>query len=367
MKTTAAVLRAGNGPFSIEELDLGPVGPHEVRVRVVAAGMCHTDLLSRELPPEFFGGPQVYGHEGAGVVEEIGSAVTSVSVGDHVVLSFNSCGSCPSCRKRRYPYCFDFSLYNMSGGRPDGTSSLTAADGSRVGSHYFGQSSFSSRAVVAETSVVPVDRSYDLKNLGPLGCGIQTGAGAILNTLAVEAGSSVVITGAGALGLSAVMAAKVAKASTIIAVDRHASRLGLATKYGATHVTASSGPTDDITGAIREITGHGSDYAFDTTGNAAVVRASHAALNVTGTIALAGVGFGDLTVDFLSMISGRTITGVMEGDSIPREFIPHLAALNARGDFPFHELITEFPLDRINEAEAASTSGAVIKPVLIMP
>ena len=173
------------------------------------------------------------------------------------------------------------------------------------------------------------------------------------------------ITGAGALGLSAVMAAKVAGAGTIVAVDRHASRLELARKYGATHTL--SGSPAEITASIREITGHGSDYAFDTTGNAAVVRASHDALNVIGTIALAGVGFGDLAVDFLSMISGRTITGVMEGDSIPQEFIPRLAALNAEGKFPYHELITEFPLDRINEAEAASADGSVIKPVLLMP
>lgn len=365
MKITAAVLRTGSGPFTIEELEMGEPGPNEVLVKVVAAGMCHTDLLSRELPPEFFGGPQVYGHEGAGIVEGVGSSVTSVKPGDKVVLSFNSCGSCPSCAKRRYPYCFDFQLHNMIGGRPDGTSAFTDASGARVGSHYFGQSSFASHTIVAERSVVKVDSSTPIERMGPLGCGIQTGAGAILNTLAVEAGSSVVITGAGALGLSAVMAAKVAGAGTIIAVDRHASRLDLARKYGASHTL--SGSPAEITASIRDITRHGSDYAFDTTGNAAVVRASHDALNVIGTIALAGVGFGDLTVDFLSMISGRTITGVMEGDSIPQEFIPRLAALNAEGKFPYHELITEFPLDRINEAEAASADGSVIKPVLVMP
>ena len=365
MKITAAVLRTGNGPFTIEKLELGSPGPREVLVRVVAAGMCHTDLLSRELPPEFFGGPQVYGHEGAGIVEAIGSEVESVKPGDNVVLSFNSCGSCKSCQRRRYPYCFNFSLYTMSGGRPDGTSAFIDEGGQRVGSHYFGQSSFATHTIAAETSVVKVNSSAPIRTMGPLGCGIQTGAGAILNTLAVEAGTSVVVSGAGALGLSAVMAAKVAGASTIIAVDRHQSRLDLAKKYGATHTV--SGAPADITAAIQAATGGGADYAFDTTGNAAVVRASQAALNVIGTIALAGVGFGDLSVDFLSMISGRTITGVMEGDSVPNEFIPHLAQLNADGKFPYHELITEFPLDQINEAEKASASGAVIKPVLVMP
>jgi aryl-alcohol dehydrogenase len=250
----------------------------------------------------------------------------------------------------------------MSGGRPDGTSVFTDAQGARVGSHFFGQSSFASHTIVAEQSVVKVDPTLDLTKLGPLGCGIQTGAGAVMNTLAVEAGSSLVVTGAGALGLSAVMAAKVVGADTIIAVDRHASRLELATRFGATH--AVSGSPQEITAQIMSITGRGADYAFDTTGNAAVVRASHDALNTVGTLALAGVGFGELSLNFISMISGRTITGVMEGDSTPREFIPHLARLNADGAFPYDELITTFPLEQINEAEAASASGTVIKPVL---
>ena len=158
------------------------------------------------------------------------------------------------------------------------------------------------------------------------------------------------------------LAAAIRRAPETIAVDRHANRLELARRFGATH--AISGTTDEITAQIREITGAGSDYAFDTSGNATIVRASHAALNNIGTIALAGVGFGDLTVDFISMISGRTITGVMEGDSTPSEFIPTLAQLNADGAFPFHELITEFSINDINDAEEASASGKVIKPVL---
>jgi aryl-alcohol dehydrogenase len=362
MQVTAAVLRTGNGPFTVETLEVAEPRANEVLVRMAAAGMCHTDLLSRELPPEFFAGPQVYGHEGAGIVEAVGADVTSVVPGDHVVLSFNSCGACPACAKGRLPYCFNFSLHNMSGGRPDGTSAFVDAAGNRVGSHYFGQSSFASHTVVAQQSVVKVDPSYDLASLGPLGCGIQTGAGAVMNTLAVEAGASLVVTGAGALGLSAVMAAQVVGAGTIIAVDRHANRLELARRFGATH--AISGSPAEITAQIYAITGGGTDYAFDTTGNAAIVRASHDALNTIGTLALAGVGFGELSLNFISMISGRTITGVMEGDSTPSEFIPLLARLNADGKFPFHELITRFPIDQINEAEAASASGAVIKPVL---
>ena len=363
MKVRAAVLRTGDGEFSVEDLELEAPRRDEVLVRMVATGVCHTDLLSRELPPEFFGGPQVYGHEGAGVVEALGDGVTDLAVGDHVVLSFNSCGSCPACDRGKLPYCFNFSQLNMSGGRPDGSKAFEDHAGDAVGSHFFGQSSFASHSVVARTSVVRVDPSYDLTVMGPLGCGIQTGAGAILNTLDVQPGASVVITGAGALGLSAVMAAKVAGAGQIIAVDRHQNRLELATRFGAT--TTLAGEPGDLTARILAATEGGADAAFDTTGNAAVVRAAFEGLNNLGTLALAGVGFGDITFDFLSLIGGRTITGVMEGDSTPAEFIPRLAALNAEGRFPYDELITTFPLDQINEAEAASASGAVIKPVLI--
>lgn len=363
MQVRAAVMRTGNGPFTIEDLELEAPRGDEVLVRMVAAGMCHTDLLSRELPPEFFGGPQVYGHEGSGVVEAIGDSVTGLTVGDHVVLSFNHCGSCKACEAGKLPYCFNLALYNMSGGRPDGSKAFTDGDGNALGSHFFGQSSFASHSVVAGTSVVKVDKSYDLAQLGPLGCGIQTGAGAIFNTLDVQPGTSVVITGAGALGLSAVMAAKVVGAAQIVAVDRHANRLELASKYGATHTL--SGTPAEITAGIHEATGGGADYAFDTTGNAGIVRASFEGLNNLGTIGLAGVGFGDLTFDFISLIGGRTITGVMEGDSTPSELIPRLAQLNADGEFPFHELITNYTLDQINDAEAASADGSVIKPVLV--
>ena len=362
MKTRAAVLRGPKEPFVIEELELADPAPGEALVRMVAAGMCHTDLLSREFPPEAFRGPTVFGHEGAGVVEAVGEDVTSVAEGDHVVLSFNSCGACPSCRQVRPAYCYDFALHNMSGGRPDGSASLTDTSGASVGSHYFGQSSFSEMSVVAERSLVKVDQSLDLARLGPLGCGIQTGAGAILNSLGVEGGASVVIAGAGALGLAAVMATRISGAGTVIAIDRHESRLEAAQRYGATHVV--SGDPAEITAQILEATGAGADYGFETTGNGAVLRAVLEGLSPVGTLGVAGVGFGDLTLDHLSLFPGRHIHGIFEGDSVPQDFIPHLAQLNADGEFPFHELIQTFPLENINDAEAASASGEAIKPVL---
>ena len=362
MKIKAAVLRDSHGPFSVEELELGEPGPDEVLVRVVAAGMCHTDLLSRELPPEFFLGPTVYGHEGAGVVEAVGADVDHVAADDHVVLSFTSCRNCPACAADRPASCFDFQMHNVAGGRLDGTSAFTDASGERVGSHYFGQSSFASHTIANRHSVVKVDPELDIEKLGPLGCGIQTGAGTVFNILDVQPGSSFVVAGAGALGLAAVMAAKIAGADKIIAIDRHQSRLDLATRYGATDVL--SGDPATFAPAIHEITGRGSDTAFDTTGNATLVRALYEGLNNIGVISMAGVGFGDVTFDFLSMIGGKKIAGSMEGDAVPATFIPHLAQLNADGRFPFDELITEFSIDDINDAEAASTGGEVIKPVL---
>ncbi len=246
----------------------------------------------------------------------------------------------------------------------DGSSSLTDAAGQPVGSHFFGQSSLASHAVVSARSVVKVDASLALERLGPLGCGVQTGAGAILNTLGVEEGASVAIYGAGSLGLSAVMAAKVAGAGQIIAVDRHRSRLDLAARYGATDQV--SGSPEEILDAVRDLSGGGTDYSFDSTGVAAITRVAFEALNNTGTMSMAGVGSDtDLVFDYRSLISPRTIKGVVEGSSNTTEFIPRLAQLNADGTFPFDELITNYRLEEINEAERASHDGEVIKPVFL--
>jgi aryl-alcohol dehydrogenase len=367
MQVTAAVLREPTGRFEIEQLELGDPRGDEVLVRMVATGVCHTDLLARELPPELFIGPTVYGHEGAGVVEAVGADVRHVVPGDHVVLSFDSCGTCPSCA-RDAPYgCYTFNPLNLKNvgfapGRLDGTSAFTDASGASVGSHFFGQSSFSSHAVVAGRSAVKVAPDLPLELLGPLGCGIQTGAGAILNTLAVAPGSSVVILGAGSLGLSAVMAAKVADAGTVIAVDRHQSRLDLAQQYGATH--GITGTFEEIGAQILDITGGGADHAFDTTGNAALVRVAFESLTFVGSLGMAGVGSPEMIFGYTSLITGRTVKGVVEGSSRTDEFIPYLAKLNAEGRFPFHELVTFYPFEQINDAAADSLAGRVVKPVV---
>lgn len=367
MKATAAVLREPTGEFQIEQIEVAEPRSDEVLVRMVATGVCHTDLLSRELPPELFVGPIVFGHEGAGVVEAVGADVTHVAPGDHVVLSFDSCGACPSCSAGRPYGCYHFNAYNLKNvgyppGRLDGTSAFTSADGSPLGSHFFGQSSFASHSVVSAQSAVKVSNDFELERLGPLGCGVQTGAGAILNTLDVQPGSSVVILGVGSLGLSAVMAAKLVEAGTVIAVDRHPARLELAARYGATH--GISGTPEEITGQILEITGGGADYVFDTTGFAPLVRAAFESLTFVGKLGMAGVGSPEMTFGYTSLITGRVVTGVVEGSSKTHEFIPRLAQLNAEGRFPYDELITYYPLTEINAAAADSLTGQVIKPVV---
>ena len=366
MQATAAVLREPTGAFKIEQIEVGEPRADEVLVRMVATGVCHTDLLSRELPPELFVAPIVFGHEGAGVVEAVGADITHVEPGDHVVLSYDTCGQCPSCTAGRHYGCYHFNAHNLKNvgyppGRLDGSNAFTGADGQPLGSHFFGQSSFASLSVVAGHSAVKVSKDLPLERLGPLGCGVQTGAGAILNTLDVQPGGRVVILGAGSLGLSAVMATKLVDAGTVIAVDRHASRLELARHYGATH--GISGTPEEIGAQILEITG-GADYVFDTTGHAPLVRAAFEATTFVGKLGMAGVGSPEMTFGYTSLITGRIVTGVVEGSSETHEFIPHLAQLNAEGRFPYDELITYYPLADINEAAADSLSGKVIKPIV---
>lgn len=362
-KASAAVLRAHDAPFVIEELDVEGPRADEAVVRLVSVGLCRTDLLARQVPAAFRG-PAVYGHEGAGVVEEIGSAVTKVVPGDHVVLSFRSCQRCAACNSGHPAYCPRFARLNGGASRDDGSKAFADADGSPVGSHYFGQSSFASRAVVSETSIVKVDSSADLTKVGPLGCAVQTGAGAVFNVFDVQAGQSIVVAGAGAVGLAAIMAAKFVGAGRVIALDRHDNRLSLARKVGATD-TLNVGPAD-IAHAVKRCTGGaGSDFALDLTGNTRVIRSCFEALNYNGTLGLCGAGSGELALDMAMLMSGRSIKAVIEGDAVPEKLIPQLIRYHAEGRFPFDELIQTFPLEQINEAVQASNEGRVIKPVLL--
>lgn len=362
MRIQAAVLRGESAPFTIEELELADPAAHQVRVRIVGVGHCHTDVLPRA-GAGFGPPPIVLGHEGAGVVEAVGEAVQTVAVGDHVVLSFDSCGHCGNCRAAHPAYCDTFLERNVDGRGVGDAAPLTDPAGEPLAGRWFGQSSFASHAVVDARNVVVVDKELPLELLGPLGCGVQTGAGAVLEVLRIRPGEHIVITGTGAVGLSAVMAAKVAGAGRIIAVDLNPERLALARELGATDtITAGQG---DLTAQIREIVPAGPQYGLDTTGLPTVIAAALEALATRGTLGTVGVQQGDLAIGPLTLTVGRTITGILEGDADPRTFIPTLIELWRSGRFPFDRLIETFPLSEINTAEQRALAGEIIKPVLL--
>ncbi|WP_245695577.1 NAD(P)-dependent alcohol dehydrogenase [Actinopolyspora saharensis] len=326
--------------------------------------MCHTDLIVRDqwYPPEL---PAVLGHEGSGVVEAVGSEIVGISPGDHVVVGFNSCGRCRNCRRGMPAYCEGFASYNFGGQRPDGSSPVRDGDGNDINANFFGQSSFAQYLLATERNVVKVSDDEPLELLGPLGCGISTGAGGILNALDPEAGSSVTVFGAGAVGLSAVMASVVANATTIIAVDVEPSRLQLAQELGATHVL--NGQEEDVSKRIMEITDSGSDYCVDTTAKPTVFRNAVESLSMGGTCGLIGAAAAgtEVNLDMSHLLFGHNIKGILEGDAVPQNFIPRLIDLYRQGRFPFDKLVSKYSIAEINTAAADSVKGKTIKPVLV--
>lgn len=361
MKTNAAVMRAADGPYTIEEITLPDPGPGELLVRVVGAGMCHTDVVPRA-GMELVGPPIVTGHEGSGVVEAIGDGVTGVEVGDHVCLSFDSCGKCESCQDGVPAYCVEFILRNLTGLNAGGQPVGVDNDGEAVKARWFGQSSFADYCLATARNAVVVDKSLPLEKLGPLGCGVQTGAASIAVALDFQAGKSLVVFGAGAVGLSAIMAAKVLDAGKIIAVDLHEHRLETAKELGATDTI--KGDAADIVAQIQQLTDGGADYVFDTTGVPAVMQNALAGLRLGGKAGFVGVQTGDLVIGPLDG-TGKAIFNILEGATDPQTFIPRMIEWWQAGKFPFDSMIETFPMSQINEAEQASLSGKTIKPVLI--
>jgi len=365
MKTLAAVAVSKGDPLVIQDLTLDETRSDEVRVRLVASGVCHTDAIVRDqvYPTPL---PAVLGHEGAGIVEAIGDAVTGVEVGDHVVLSFPSCGVCSSCVSGHPSYCLDLQALAFGGARSDGSTAFSDEDGSAVSSHFFGQSSFATVTNVFKRSVVKISKDVPLEIMGPLGCGIQTGAGAVLNVLKPEAGSSIVIFGTGAVGMSALLAAVIANCTTIIAVDIVPSRLERAKELGATHTINSK--DEDAVERVREITGGGANYAADTTGNATVFAQMTKALGTMGHGALVGAAAPGTESPFdigSLLLTGIKISTVIEGDAVPQTFIPKLISLYEAGLFPFDKLVKKYEFADINTAFADSESGDTLKPVVV--
>jgi len=368
MRIVAAVVQQQGGPFVLTEAELDAPQGDEIVVGIRAAGICATDLHVRDqhLPMPL---PAILGHEGAGVVEAVGNDVKGLAVGDHVVLSQLACGQCRECGAAHPAYCARLFELNYAGCREDGTIGVTGTVPGRgpIHGHFFGQSAFATRALATERNAVRVDPGASLELLAPLGCGVQTGAGAVLNSLGVAPDASIVILGTGAVGLAAVMAARVAKATRIIAVDVRDDRLALARELGATHILHTQ--RDDVESAVRAIVPGGVDYVLEMTSDpslGALATRLLAPLGVAGLIGTPRPG-ARLEIDPMTLQSGgKMLRGISQGDAIPQQFIPRLIELHQAGAFPFDRLVRFYPFEDINEAVGDAERGEVIKPVLIM-
>ena len=366
MNATAAVLNQPNGPFDIEQVLVDQPGPGEVLVAIKAVGICHTDLVvaSGAMGLQF---PAVLGHEGAGIVEAVGAGVTAVAPGDKVLLTFNSCGSCKPCGKGEPAYCQQFVPLNMIAARDDGSSRVHRG-ATQVSDNFFGQSSFATKCIANERNVLKLDADADLAVLAPLGCGIQTGVGAVLRSLQAKDGESLVVLGGGAVGLSALLGGLIAKCSHVIVIEPQEGRRALATELGATHTIDPA--AGDPVAAVRAILPDGADMVVDTSGHMPIVAQAVNMIANRGRIGLVGVpGSLDavLPVPVVQWITiGGTVRGIIEGDSDPATFLPELIAHHKAGRLPIEKFSTTYPLTQINQAIADAHSGKCIKAVLVM-
>lgn len=361
MKVKAAVAREGREDFSIEDLDLGEPGPDDILVRIVAVGLCHTDvkaLVGRIGVPK----PIVLGHEGAGIVERIGARVAKVKPGDHVVLTYDSCGSCHACSGGNPAYCQQTNALNFHDIRANQPGFFRCGAGFIHG-HFFGQSSFANYAIARERNTILVRKDAPLAILGPLGCSIQTGAGAIMNSLAAKQRERVAVFGVGPVGLSAVMTAAVCGCSEILAADVLESRLAMAKQLGATKcILAGAGM--ETAEEVRRLAPDGVDCVLDTTGRAESYGQALASLATKGRFGFVTLPTGGFAPNLATvMLGGLTVRGIVQGDSVPDVFIPRLIDLYMSGRFPFDKLVTPYPFDKINQAIADQACGKIIKPI----
>lgn len=365
MNIRAAVLRDHSLRMPIECVAIGEPRNDEVLVRIVACGVCHTDLKVahvKDLSPR----PIVLGHEGAGVVERVGSSVSGLQQGDHVILTFDWCGHCTTCLNGKPSYCVHGPKMCFGGERPDGSITLGGSQAPVHGS-FFGQSSFATHAIANERNAIRIDKDLPLEFMAPLACGLQTGAGAVLNTFKLGSGQSIAVFGVGAVGLAAVMAARIAGAGKIFAVDISAERLSLAAELGATRTINTA--SENALERIRSLTAGGVDFALDTT---AVDSIIHQAIECTGPLGTCGLIANkgpthQASLNILNaMLKGRTVRGIVQGDSLPSVFLPRLAEFYRKGQFPIERLVKFYAFEDIDLALAEAEAGMVIKAVLKM-
>ena len=367
IKCKAAVAWGPNQPLTIEEVDVMPPQAGEVRVRILASGVCHTDAytLSGEDPEGVF--PAILGHEGGGIVESIGAGVSSVQVGDHVIPLYTpECGECKFCKSGKTNLCQKIRETQGKGLMPDGTTRFFK-DGKPI-FHYMGCSTFSEYTVLPEISLAKVNKDASLKEVCLLGCGVTTGMGAVLNTAKVEAGATVAIFGLGGIGLSAVIGATMAKASRIIAIDINESKFELARKLGATDCINPKNYDKPIQQVIVELTDGGVDYSFECIGNVNVMRSAleccHKGWGESIIIGVAGGGQEISTRPF-QLVTGRVWRGSAFGGVKGRSELPGIVEQYMRGDFKLDDFITHtMGLERINEAFDLMHAGKSIRSVI---
>jgi NDMA-dependent alcohol dehydrogenase len=362
----AAVLRDVDQPFFVEEVELAEPGPGEVEVRLAAAGVCHSDwnvvtgATSNPLPA-------VLGHEGAGVVTAVGEGVDAVAEGDHVVLSWlPACGRCYYCKRGRHVLC-DVAMEDMFRGTLPGGSLRLSQNGSPL-YHYSYLSAFAERCIVPEGCCVRVRGDAPLEVAALVGCAVMTGYGAAVNRGRIEPGSVVAVFGAGGVGLSAVMGARLAGAEAVVAIDPVEFKRRTALELGATH--ALDPTAEDVVSALRELTdGRGADVALDTAGVPGVVALGYAAVRRGGTVVAVGLPAEGLTADLPASDLPREekiVTGSFYGSCNPPVDMPAVLDLFMEGRLPLDRLVTRrYPLEEINDAFAAMNSGEVARAVII--
>lgn len=367
MEIFAAVARKKEAPFEISTLEQDEPRSDEVRVKIIATGICRTDIDVRDgyLPTPL---PVVTGHEGAGIVDKVGADVKNITPGDHVILSLGSCGKCQFCIRGLPSFCKDHMAMNFAGARTDGSVCLHNHNES-VHSHFFSQSSHASYGIVHHSSLVKVPSDVDLKMLGPLACGVMTGFGGVINTLQPKSDSSVAIFGMGTVGLSALMACNILKCSPIIVIDNKQSRLDLARELGATH-TILSVPETNVVSDIQSITrGEGVQYAFESSGVKTVISSAFDSLSELGVLVMTGVLPQGEKVEFdaWKLLRGRRIIGSVMGDTLPATFIPRMVEYYRQGLLPLEKICQLYELKDINQAVSDMLSGKTVKAVITMP
>ncbi|PHS86577.1 S-(hydroxymethyl)glutathione dehydrogenase [Aeromonas dhakensis] len=367
IKCKAAIAWGPGQPLSIEEIEVMPPQAGEVRVRIVATGVCHTDAftLSGEDPEGVF--PCILGHEGGGIVESVGEGVTSVKVGDHVIPLYTpECGECKFCKSGKTNLCQKIRATQGKGLMPDGTTRFSK-DGQPI-YHYMGTSTFSEYTVLPEISIAKVDPAAPLEEVCLLGCGVTTGIGAVMNTAKVKEGESVAIFGLGGIGLSAVIGARLAKAGRIIAIDINESKFELARKLGATDCINPSDYDKPIQEVIVELTDGGVDFSFECIGNVKVMRAAleccHKGWGESVIIGVAGAGQEISTRPF-QLVTGRVWRGSAFGGVRGRSELPSYVQRYMQGEFKLDDFITHtMGLEQINEAFDLMHEGKSIRSVI---